>query len=139
MGKEAKKSEIRRMREMWASFREEETASCSVLASLYLKPECCCCNRIPPASAQCPRFQVRGLWKSHFLCNPSTDIAGWEQYCQRGRKQQECVWHDWVPSWAQLFKRAFPLEVGPKSHWGRALPLFLPECQWVEQSWLSER
>ena len=27
----------------------------------------------------------------------------------------------------------------PQSHWERALPLFLPACQCVEQSWLCER
>ena len=47
-------------------------------------------------------------------------------------------WHELVSSWAQLFKGAFLLKVGPKSHWERVLPLFLPACQWVEQSWLCE-
>ena len=89
--------------------------------------------------AERPNFQVRGLWKSCFPCNSSTDIAGSEQYCQWGKKQREFVWHDWVPSWAQLFKGAFLLEVGPKSNWGRTSPLFLPACQWVEPSWLYER
>ena len=91
------------------------------------------------SSAQCLKFQVRGPWKALFLCNPSTDIASWEQYCQWGRKQWECLWHDWVPSWAQLFTGAFPIKVGPQSHCGRALPLSLPACQWVEQSLLWER
>ena len=82
-------------------------------------------------SAQHPKFHVREPWKSIFPCNPSTNIAGCEQYCQWGRKQLECVWHEWVPSWAQLFKGAFPLEVGPKSHWGRAIPSsFQPANGW---------
>ena len=48
-------------------------------------------------------------------------------------------WPEWVLSWAQLFKGAFALEVGPKCLRGEALPFLLPHCQLVEQSWPCER
>ena len=105
------------MQQKWASFRDKETTNCCVLvlASIYLNQEVWWYNGSPLALLSTPKLQERVMWKSRFLCNSLRDLAGLQQYCQWLRNQRECFWHDWVPSWAQLFKGAFPLKVGLKS------------------------